>query len=118
MSNLCAKCLTRIEEGRTHCKNCDDSARGMFERIGYKRVENHPKEEKDNYTFTTQDNPYIKYYEEDEKAYEEIVFDLWGKRVWCKAYRKDLGLNVPCPINMKELQAINKQVEELGWNNE
>ena len=36
------------------------TAKEMFEELGYKRVENHPKEEKDKYTFTTQDNPYIK----------------------------------------------------------
>ena len=94
------------------------TAKEMFEELGYKRVENHPKEEKDEYTFTTQDNPYIKYYEEDEIAYEEIVFDLWGKRIWCRAYRKDYKFKVACPINMQELQAINKQVSELGWNNE
>ena len=92
--------------------------RYMFEELGYKRYENHPKQEMQPHTFTTQDNPYIEYINENESAIEIIRFDLWDKNIWFNGYRKDLKHVVPCPVNMKELQAINKQIEELGWNNE
>lgn len=91
-------------------------ARYMFEELGYKRYENHPEEELKSGMFTTQDNPYIEYTNENDQAIERITFDLWSKNVWFTGYRKDLKHQVPCPINLKELQAINKQIEELGWN--
>lgn len=94
------------------------TAREMFEKLGYSFYENHPKIESQQNTFTTQDNPYIEYKQENDTAIEEIRFDLWYKNIWFKGYRKDLKRILPCPINIKELEAINKQVEELGWTNE
>ena len=94
------------------------TAKEMFEALGYKCYENHPKEEIKPNTFTTQDNPYIEYKQENETAIEEIRFDLWGKNVWFIGFRKDLQRQLPCPINMKELEAICKQVVELGWLDE
>lgn len=95
------------------------TAKEMFEELGYKRVENHPKHENiEEYVFVTQDEPYIQYYQEDATSYIGIRFDLCGKRVWVKGYKKDYKCHVECPLNANEIKAINKQVEELGWNDE
>ena len=98
--------MTRFEEM---------DARGMFDELGYKRYENHPEGDKNAGGFTTQDTAYIQYTNENDQALESISFDLWSKNIWFTGYRKDLKHQVPCPINMKELQAINRQIEELGW---
>lgn len=81
------------------------SAKVMFEELGYKQ-EKH------------QDEPYIVYTQENELAQEQIEFRLYSKNVWISGYRKNLKRLLPCPIDMKELQAINKQCEELGWLDE
>lgn len=86
----------------------------MFKELEYKKVENNVGKPEEN-TWTTQDEPYIEYLAENETAIEKIKFDVGGKNVWLTAYRKDLSCQTSCPINMQELQAINKKVEELGW---
>lgn len=87
----------------------------MFEKLNYTKYENHPKTETEEPNiFVTQDAPYVEYTSENEIAKEEIRFDLWGKRIWLRGYRKDIG-QVPCPINMKELIAIVRQCEEYCW---
>lgn len=63
--------------------------------------------------WTTQDEPYISYRAENETALEEIEFRLYGKNVWFKGFRKDIGRLTPCPINMQELKAINMKCKEL-----
>ena len=90
----------------------------FLEDLEYKKYENHPKEEIKENTFTTQDNPTIRYMQEDDKSIEEITFDIWGKKIWFKGYRKDLKMQIPCPVNMKELQAIYNKCKELGWFDE
>ena len=94
------------------------TAKEMFEELGYKKYENHPEQEIKEPSFTTQDLPYIEYICENDEALISIKFDLWGKNIWYKGYRKDVRMPFPCPINCNEYKAINKQVEELGWNNE
>ena len=89
-----------------------------LEDLGYKKYENHPKKETNEPTFTTQDNPVIEYSQEDNKSIEEITFDIWSKNVWFRGYRKDLKTQLPCPINMQELQAIYNKCKELGWLDE
>ena len=74
------------------------SAKEMFSELGYK--------------ITNVINPdgCIDYVNTDEK-YSEIYFDKNFKMI-TKHY---LNSGVACPITLEELQAINKQVEELGW---
>ena len=86
----------------------------MFKSMGYKQIK-HNVEPIGNNEWVTQDEPYISYTQEDGTAIEEIKFSFYGENVWFKGYRKDWGRLVPCPITMKELQAINKKCEELGW---
>lgn len=73
------------------------SAKEMFEQLGYKQIRNSEE--------------FIEY----EKNGRNISFELEthtfaGVHVWLD-YQAIL-------IDMKELQAINKQVEELGWLDE
>ena len=89
-----------------------------LEDLGYNKYENHPKQEANESTFTTQDNPVISYKQEDAIGIEEITFDIWGKKIWFKGYRKDLKTQIPCPINMQELQAIYNKCKEIGWLDE
>lgn len=67
------------------------SAREMFEELGYEYEYNN------KYT--------IRYYNVKKDNY--IWFDLQLKTIEISEY-----------CNMKEFEAINKQVEELGWNKE
>lgn len=95
------------------------SAKVMFEELGYKQEKHNVFDEpiKPN-EWITQDEPYIVYTQENELAQEQIEFSLYSKNVWLSGYRKNLKRLLPCPIDMKELQAINKQCEELGWLDE
>lgn len=87
----------------TNNKNCnikingksynDISAEEMFEKLGYEYKGN-------NYQYII--------YENRQKM----------KTIWFEKISKTFlifGIGI---INNEELQAINKQVEELGWNNE
>ena len=77
------------------------SAKEMFEKLGYKKL---PKKYNKNM---------ILYEREEENPctyakFKVIVwFELKGKRIQFSPYYR---------YTLKELQAINKQVEELGWN--
>lgn len=63
----------------------------MFEELGYKRK---------------------KYQDTDESF--ELRYNNNGKEIWFDKIRNEFGSL--SGIDMKELQAINKKVEELGWN--
>lgn len=67
------------------------SAKEMFEKLGYR------------YMKSLSNKEHIWYRNRLTKS--EIVFNLIGK-----------SISNDCAIELKELQAINKQVEELGWN--
>ncbi len=71
------------------------TAKEMFEKLGYE-------------IDTTRETENHLYYGSE---YAIIDFDLERQDIY--KYNKS-GLR--SPINMKLLQAINKQVEELGWN--
>ena len=80
------------------------SAKEMFEELGYELI---------------RDCEFYLFYEkalkenaEYENDYLHISFEKQDKEV-IKTYGDD---NSPEAITMRELQAINKQVEELGWN--
>lgn len=72
------------------------TAKEMFEKLGYKK----------DTTYKIYGHLY--YFNEDIK----IDFDLEDKDFYKYSCLNDCR----CSINMQELKAINKQVEELGWN--
>lgn len=80
------------------------SAKEMFEELGYELIRDcefylfYKKALKENAEY---ENDYL--HISFEKQYKEVI----------KTYGDD---NSPEAITMRELQAINKQVEELGWN--
>jgi hypothetical protein len=72
------------------------TAKEMFEELGYKQ-EHHIS--------------YIKYYKEVEQCYgDPVEIQIWFYQI-DECFEKNREV-----ITMAELQAINKQVEELGWN--
>ena len=73
------------------------TARDMFLELGYEIDSTHEL------------NGHLFYY----SSYSKIDFDL----VRQDFYKYSVG-GTRSPITMELLKAINKQVEELGWNNE
>ena len=77
------------------------SAKEILEKLGYEETEN--------------DIYFLKYFKKGNLHHDkEIKFHKLDKTFTVK---DDNGINYRW-INLEELQAINKQVEELGWNNE
>ena len=74
------------------------SAKEMFEQLGYKFIK---REFEIIYQYTK--NEYI-------EDYRYIKFDIKIKKIELGDWQEDFNLS------LEELQAINKQVEELGWN--
>lgn len=74
------------------------TAKEMFEELGY--IE------------TIDSNEYEITYKH-KAHFNEITFCLSGRKITC-----DNGNGKAIFINEYELKAINKQIEELGWNNE
>ena len=84
-------------------------ARYMFEELGYE--------------YTHYDSEEITYIKQDRQWREDgkviISFDLLNKEIEL-SFQGDVSNSLPVFLSMKELQAINKQVEELeekGWDN-
>ena len=75
-------------------------AKEMFEKLGYKQVENNANYIGYKYEFS-----------DGSSIYSTIRFYLPQQEI--EFYYNDDILN---SIDVEELQAINKQVEELGWN--
>ena len=67
------------------------SAKEMFEKLRYEYIQ-------------SRDKTLLKY---ERNGMKKIWFDLESK---------DILLVDVCHFTLKELQAINKQIEELGWN--
>jgi len=72
------------------------TAKEMFEKLGYK--------------YTRYGND-IEFYKQFEHAEVKIYFADFAKTIEMSS-DKDITFT----IDIEELQAINKQVEELGWN--
>lgn len=72
-------------------------AKEMFEKFGYTKLEKHDDI-----------GDYIEYISNDEDC--DCITFYCDNKIFC------IGEYVLC--NVKLLQAINKQIEELGWNNE
>ena len=76
------------------------TAKGMFKRIGYEKENTHSER------FISYQNPII---------FSCIQFDLKYKT--CISYRIGLeGKMQPRIMSIKEILAIQKQMEELGWS--
>ena len=75
------------------------SAKKMFEELGYIQSANYDKEIVYNYDF------------EDLSTYSYICFNKLDKKI-----EMENNIIVGCDITIRTLQAINKQIEELGWN--
>ena len=87
-------------------------AKKMFEELGWEELPNK------NYQHL------IMYKRETPQHIQRITFDSNNKKVSCaclddtyvkKGFRMK---NTPMHCDVKHLQAINKQIEELGWLNE
>ena len=78
----------------------DMSAKKMFEKLGYKQVENNANYIGYKYEFS-----------DASSIYSTIRFYLPQQEI--EFYYNDDILN---SIAVEELQAINKQIEELGWS--
>ena len=77
------------------------SAKEMFEKLGYEFEITEYEEFKPDYN----------YVDENDNV---IYFDLEDKELCFMPTNKQMIIRQP----LKFIQAINKQVEELGWNNE
>lgn len=71
------------------------TAKEMFEDLGYELDSTHEIQ------------GHLYYF----KDYSKIDFDLNRKNI----YKYNSMSYCRCPISLEELKAINKQVEELGW---
>ena len=69
-------------------------AREMFEKLGYEYEESYDKN-------------LIDYYKKHNNLNLEVLFNK-GEKTFCFTYVTN--------VDIKLLQAINQQVEELGWN--
>lgn len=87
------------------------TAKEMFEKLGYRLVEVFDPINEEVYTNV------IQYEKFDGSFYWRIMFNTSTKLIHtsCELYNKTIDFT---SIYLELLQAINKQVEELGWNNE
>ena len=72
----------------------------MFEKLGYEKTKN---------------DEYNVIYEKGASFRNRIIFSKITKTVCCILVNEDYEWNDGIDIDMQELQAINKKVEELGW---
>lgn len=72
----------------------------MFEKLGYEKTKN---------------DEYHVIYEKGASIRNRIIFSKITKTVCCILVDEDYEWNDGIDIDMQELQAINKKVEELGW---
>lgn len=105
----------------------EKTADEMFKELGYKKYDNHPEEDEklEANKWVTQDCRVIEY-KQSETIYGEfytlyIRFHTVGKSVEIGVNKRPkeirtMSLKLNPILNSKELQAINKKVEELGWN--
>lgn len=98
----------------------------MFEELGYKKYDNHPEEDEkpEVNKWATQDCRIIEYKQSEMRKKElytlYIRFHIVGQRIEIGAVKRPkeirtMSLRLNPILKSKELQAINKKVEELGW---
>lgn len=111
---VCPKCnVSVISVDEEMCEDClaektyDESAEGMFEKLGYK---------KDETKITVNDSVKehtIDYKKEHNNVKYQFRFDLIEKE-----FKKQLSLsafNVPSGVTLEELKAVIQFYKELGW---
>lgn len=96
------------------------TAREMFEGLGYVYYDNHYLNvplSKD--VLIPQDTPYLEYTCKEKEGEEIIRFYPQGEFITASAFihRDDGTYRISAPLNMRELKAVIKQCEELGWLN-
>lgn len=102
------------------------SADEMFEKLEYKKFDNHPEEDEEieENKWVTQDCRVIEYTQ--SKTIKGIFYTLFirfhivGKVIEIGATERregyrEMGRYRNPIINMQELQAINEKIKELGW---
>ena len=104
----------------------EKTADELFEELGYEKYDNHPEEDKkaEVNKWTTQDCRVIEYEQSGiikEELYTLFIrFHIVGKRIEIGANKKPkdiktMSLKLNPILDSKELQAINKKCQELGW---
>ena len=95
----------------------------MFEKLGYKKTQNHQEKEiSDGNSWTTQDQPYICYTGVDEKdgvrltMFIEFMTDSKLIQLGASQSGKNYLVSRNPILNLQDLQAINEKTKELGWN--
>lgn len=93
------------------------TAREMFEALGYEFEDHHFHVPRSQSIMIPQDEPKLIYTERSEKGEERIEFRGYAKCVDVSAiaYENGKRYRMPAPLNYKEIKAIMKQFEELGW---
>lgn len=115
-----------ISREETSGYSFEKTADEMFKELGYEKYDNHPEEDENPEVnkWTTQDCRVIEYKQSETIRGElytlYIRFHIVGERIEIGAYKKPkeirtMSLKLNPILNSKELQAINKKVEELGW---
>lgn len=98
----------------------------LFEELGYKKYDNHPEEDEklEANKWVTQDCRIIEYKQSEEimgELYELFIrFHIVGEKIEIGAHKRPqeirtMSLKFNPILNVKELQAINKKCQELGW---
>lgn len=96
------------------------SADEMFEKLGYKKYDNHPEHDlpPEPNMWSTQDCRVIEYTAEaiinEKKCTQRINFEMLAKRIICEGF-VDNRIVRAIPFNAKEINAINQKCKELGW---
>jgi len=83
-------------------------AKEMFEKLGYKKIEN-PRELTSVYAAYEQDDIVYEYYHEGElclRLYFNVEYKIYGY---------ELVYDVVIETNIEEHQAITQQLKELEW---
>ena len=80
------------------------SAKEMFEKLGYKQLGSFKP-----------DDDYIVIAWNKEKYGEQFIIYFYGSKELRVVMQTKKGEIYPPLFSLDELQAINKQIEELGW---
>ena len=98
----------------------EETADEMFKELGYMKYDNHPEHDlpPEPNMFSTQDCRVIEYVAKEiinkKDCEERIRFEIIGERIVTEAFLNGYRIGV-VPFNAKEIQAINKKCQELGW---
>lgn len=98
----------------------------LFQELGYEKYDNHPEDDEkpEENKWVTQDCRVIEYKQSETikgELYELFIrFHMVGKRIEIGAGKRPqeirtMSLKLNPVLNGKELLAINKKCQELGW---